>query len=160
MGYCVFQGKFHCRDPGEFSVPCVVYPFVYAIVDFPMNSLRVSPLGHHCCLRTSMMFACFHLILLYFSGKQLGPRYSIYLRIWKSCDLMLGEHVIWMWMCERDLEFVSGCFSGMNSWVSMLPLCFTICLWSYGGIDFGTSLYFSLLAGTSVPLLPWRRVMV
>lgn len=45
-----------------FILLCMIY------VDFPMNSLRVSPLGHHCCFRTSMLFACFHLIHVYLFG--------------------------------------------------------------------------------------------
>lgn len=79
-------------------------------VDFPMNSLRVRPLGHLCCERTGMMFACYQLILLYISDELLVARYSIHLRIWKYCDLIVGEHVLCMWLCGRDLVFDTGCF--------------------------------------------------
>lgn len=60
--------------------------------DFHMNSLRVSPVGRHCWLRTNMFFAYFHLIFVYLSGEQVVVRSSIYLRIRKYFELMLEEH--------------------------------------------------------------------
>lgn len=78
--------------------------------DFHKNSLRVSPIGHHCWLRTNMFFVYFHRIFVYLSIEQFVVRSSIYLRIWKYFELMLEEHFIWLWLCGRGMIIIRGCY--------------------------------------------------
>lgn len=78
--------------------------------DFLMDSLRVSPAGHHCWLRTNLLFACRHLIHMYLSGEKFVVMSSICLIEWKYFDLLLEEHFVWLWLCGRGLIVDTGCY--------------------------------------------------